>query len=109
MTWQPGLPIVTVADHAEWQAWRKTRKLEEHRERRATYARIDYYPSDVALRIIGAQRIRTDQFGAIVGLMGFGTTDRPHFVENDRDAGLGQLPGGFATGQAGTDHVNGFE
>ena len=56
MTWQPGLPVVTAADHAEWQVWRKARKLQQQRDRRNLYPRIDYYPSDKALRIIGAQR-----------------------------------------------------
>ena len=56
MTWQPGVPVLTASDHAEWQVWRKARKLEQQRERRNMYPRIDYYPSDKALRIIGAQR-----------------------------------------------------
>lgn len=56
MTWQPGLPVLTASDHADWQVWRKVRKLEQQRERRNMYPRIDYYPSDKALRIIGAQR-----------------------------------------------------
>lgn len=56
MTWQPGQPVTTAGDHADWQAWRKARKLDQQRRRRAMYPRIDYYPSDEALRIIGARR-----------------------------------------------------
>lgn len=48
MNWQPGLPVVTAADHAEWQAQCKARKLEQQRERRRMYPRIDYYPSEAA-------------------------------------------------------------
>lgn len=44
MTWQPGQPVVTASDHCEWQAWRKAPKLEQQRERRQRYPRIDYYP-----------------------------------------------------------------
>ena len=54
MTWQPGLPVITASDHAEWQAWRKDRKLRLQRERRQRYPRIDYYPSKEALAIIEA-------------------------------------------------------
>ena len=54
MTWQPGRPVVTAQDHADWQAWRKDRKRQQQRERRATNPRIDYYPSDEAHAIIGA-------------------------------------------------------
>jgi hypothetical protein len=52
MTWQPGQPIVSASDDAEWQAWRKAQKLEQQRYRRSVYSRIDYYPSDAALSVI---------------------------------------------------------
>lgn len=52
MTWQPGLPILTASDHAEWQVWRKARKLEQQRDRRNMYPRIDYYPSKNVLALI---------------------------------------------------------
>lgn len=48
MTWQPGQRVLTANDHAEWQAWRKARRLEQQRQRRAKYPRIDYYPSNAA-------------------------------------------------------------
>ncbi len=54
MTWQPGLPVASASDHAEWQAWRKARKLEQQRERRQRYPRIDYYPGKEAQAIIMA-------------------------------------------------------
>ncbi|MFK2905674.1 hypothetical protein ISP17_17075 [Dyella ginsengisoli] len=56
MSWEPGQAVLSASDYAEWQAWRKARKLEQQRDRRAMYARIDYYPSDEALRVIGARR-----------------------------------------------------
>jgi hypothetical protein len=59
MTWQPGLPILTASDHAEWRVWRKARKLEQQHERRRMYPRIDYYPSKTAVAVIHA---RTGRF-----------------------------------------------
>jgi hypothetical protein len=52
MTWQPGQPVRTEQDHSDWQAWRRERKLQQQRQRRAQYPRIDYYPSDEAAKII---------------------------------------------------------
>lgn len=52
MTWQPGRPVATAQDHAEWEAWRKESKREQQRWRRARYPRIDYYPSEEAAEII---------------------------------------------------------
>ena len=44
MTWHPGEPVTTPQDHAEWEAWRRERKREQQRQRRAMYWRLDYYP-----------------------------------------------------------------
>lgn len=52
--WQAGRPIQTPEDWQAWQAWRKSRKLEGQRARRASLARIDYYPSPEALAAIRA-------------------------------------------------------
>lgn len=53
--WQPGRPVVTVADHEAWQAWSKARKLDAQRERRQRLRRIDYYPSEDAQAAIDAR------------------------------------------------------
>jgi hypothetical protein len=55
MTWQPGQPIVSASDDAEWLAWRKAQKQEQQRYRRSVYRRIDYYPSDEAQAVIDAR------------------------------------------------------
>lgn len=55
MTWQPGQRVVTASDEVEWRAWRKARKIEGQRWRRARYRRIDYYPSEAALAVIEAE------------------------------------------------------
>lgn len=54
MTWQPGQPILSASDDADWQAWRKASKLEAQRHRRRQYPRIDYYPGKDALAAINA-------------------------------------------------------
>jgi len=46
---------MSASDHADWQAWRKARKLEQQRERRNLYPRIDYYPSKAAVAVIHAR------------------------------------------------------
>lgn len=51
-TWQPGTPVRTAQDHADWQQWRKDRKREQQRQRRATNRRIDFYPDPRAAEAI---------------------------------------------------------
>lgn len=50
--WKPGMRVLTAADEAAWLQWRKDRKREAQRERRAHYPRIDYYPGDLACKLI---------------------------------------------------------
>jgi hypothetical protein len=50
--WQPGTPVITEKDRAEWQTWRRERILKLQRERRRGLRRIDYYPSEIAAAII---------------------------------------------------------
>lgn len=52
MRWEPGRPVVTTEDVEAWRAWRKASKLQQQRERRAMYPRIDYYPSKEARALI---------------------------------------------------------
>jgi hypothetical protein len=42
--WQPGAPVITAQDRAEWRTWRRERVLKLQRERRRGMRRIDYYP-----------------------------------------------------------------
>ena len=55
MTWQPGQPVVTAGDVADWKAWRRARKADAQRWRRKHSRRIDYYPGEDAQRIIDAR------------------------------------------------------
>jgi hypothetical protein len=52
MSWEPGKPVITPDDVEAWKAWRKASKLQQQRERRAMYPRIDYYPSKEARAVI---------------------------------------------------------
>ena len=47
-----------------------------------------------------------DKFGELVGMVGGRGAFRAHFVENDRDAGFGGLPGGLGAGESATNDVN---
>jgi hypothetical protein len=61
MRWQPGTPVITEQDDADWQAWRRARALKLQRKRRQSMRRIDYYPSEAAARVI--DRLRTRAVG----------------------------------------------
>ncbi len=61
----------------------------------------------VVLRVVGAKGIGADELGEALGAVRFGAALRAHFVQNDGNAGLGDLPGRFAAGQAAADDVNG--
>ena len=52
--WMPGRPVATPQDHAAWERWKRDRKREQQRQRRAKLRRIDYYPSAEAAKIIDA-------------------------------------------------------
>ncbi|MDS4015001.1 MAG: hypothetical protein RKP46_11730 [Candidatus Accumulibacter sp.] len=53
MAWEPGQPIRSAQDEADWQEWKRRTKAEGQRYRRSQYRRIDYADvSDEAARII---------------------------------------------------------
>jgi len=52
MTWLPGQPVRTERDMAEWQVWKRDRRLATQRQRRTANRRIDYYPSYEAGAVI---------------------------------------------------------
>jgi hypothetical protein len=61
VTWQPGTPIRTEEDEAEWRAWRRKRILTAQRDRRARLRRIDFYAVPEVVAII--DRLRTHRAG----------------------------------------------
>ena len=62
----------------------------------------------IVVLVVGAEGIGADQFGQAIGLVGGGFALWPHLVQGHRDAGFGELPGGFGTGQAAADNMNGL-
>lgn len=54
--WKPGTPVITEQDNAEWSEWKRQRKNQLQRERRASMVRIDYYPSKDSVKVINSLR-----------------------------------------------------
>jgi hypothetical protein len=57
---------------------------------------------------IALEGIAADEFGEAVGLVRVGGLNGAHFVEGDRDAAFGQLPGGLRSGESATNDRNVF-
>ena len=62
----------------------------------------------IALGIVRAEGVGADKLCEAVGLVGVRAAHRAHFMENDGDAARGDLPGGFGTGEATADDMNGM-
>jgi hypothetical protein len=60
----------------------------------------------IVLGIVGAERVGADQLGQAIGLVRLGLAHRAHLVERHGHAGLGELPGGFAAGEAAADDMH---
>ena len=58
--------------------------------------------------VIGAKRVGADELGEAIGAMGFRHPARTHFVQGNRNARLGDLPGCFRAGEAGANDMHGF-
>ena len=56
--------------------------------------------------VIRAEGVRADEFGQALRLVGVGADGRAHFVQHDRHAGAGGLPGGLRSGHAAADDVD---
>jgi len=61
----------------------------------------------VAGPVVGAEGVGADQFGQLIGVVGLGAANRPHLVQDHRNPGLGDLPGGFRAREAAADYVDG--
>ena len=56
--------------------------------------------------IVRAERVGTNEFGELVGLVRRRAADRAHLVQHDLYAGPGDLPGRLAAGEAAADDMN---
>gem|GEM_PF-6243729 len=61
----------------------------------------------IGRRIVRTEGVGADEFGETIGLVGVGAAYATHFVENDRNAGLRRLPGGFRSGEPAADDMDG--
>ncbi|CAH1660522.1 hypothetical protein CHELA1G11_11778 [Hyphomicrobiales bacterium] len=77
-----------------------------HDERRQPPHLLMEEADSICLGVVGAEGIGADQLGQTFALVGGRRRGRPHLVENDRLAGLRDLPGGFGAGEATADDVN---
>lgn len=64
-----------------------------HDERTELTQFMMYQSNGVLLGIVRTKRIRADKFGKTFGLMSIRFADRAHFVEDDGQSGLCDLPG----------------
>ena len=56
--------------------------------------------------VVGSERVGADELGQAVGLVGVGAAHGAHFMQDNGNASLGDLPGGFGTGETATDDMN---
>ena len=59
--------------------------------------------------IIGPERVRADELGQLVSLVGFSAAHAAHFVYDDGNAHIGGLPGSFGAGHSAADDVDRFD
>lgn len=81
MAWQPGQPVLTATDEAAWMSWKKARKLEQQRERRQRYPRIDYYPSKEARAAIECLCYQGEggDYSSVIDRLVLEATDLPEY------------------------------
>jgi hypothetical protein len=60
----------------------------------------------IAFRVVRPEGVRAHEFREPVRMMGFRATHRAHFMQDDGHAAAGDLPGGFGTGEAASDHMD---
>src|SRR5690606_11550233 len=58
--------------------------------------------------VVGTERVGADELGQLLCLVRFGAAHRTHFMQDDGNTGLGNLPGGFGSGETAADNVNWF-
>ena len=63
----------------------------------------------IVLMVIGTKRIRTHQFCIAISFMDRGCAQWAHFMQDNRNPGLRQLPGRLRTGQAAANDMNGLK
>eukprot|EP01036_Dinobryon_divergens_P046455 gene46455-62135_t len=59
--------------------------------------------------VVRPERVGADQFGQLIRLVGVSAADRAHLVQNDRHAGLRDLPGSFGSGEPAANDMYRFQ
>ncbi len=77
-------------------------------DQRAGAAHLFVQEADrIVLPIVGAERIRADEFSETIGFVGFGRARGAHFMKDDGNAGARDLMRGFRACKASSDNMNG--
>ncbi len=63
-------------------------------------------PDGACLGVVGAERVRANQFGKLSGLVHGGRTLRPHFMQHDRYAAPRKLPGRLGPREPAANDMN---
>ncbi len=63
-------------------------------------------PDGIEFVVVGAERIRADEFRERGALVGRGHAQRPHLVQHDGNAARGDLPSRLGSGESAADHVH---
>ena len=74
------------------------------KQQRAKHPQFVFEHAGSAVRQVGTERIRTNEFGQSVGLMRSRLHGRAHFIEPNLESALGSLVGGLAPSQTAADH-----
>ena len=72
-------------------------------------AQLPHLGLEQAVRVAGfgaLERVRADEFTEFFGAMRGGAAGGAHFIHHDRMPALGELPGGFASGEPAADHLH---
>ena len=98
-----------IAVDGERSAGRQPMRVAHLHDERAGAPHLGMQKADgVRFRVVGAEGIRADKLGKAAGLVCRRHHRRPHFMQHDRHAGFGELPGSFRSGKAGTDYMDGI-
>ena len=97
-----------IAIDGERAAGRQTTGISRlHDQRAAAPHFFVQQPDRIVLGIVGAQRIRADELGEVVGAVCVGGAQRPHLVQYDARTSPCGLPRRLATGEAAADDMDG--
>ena len=98
----------TLAVHGERGAGRHAAGLGGAHDERAEPPHFFFQKADRVVQFVAAEGVAADELRETVGLVNGGRPHGPHFVQPDRHAPRGCLPGGFGSGQPAADDGDHF-